>query len=61
MTYAVVSAPPDVQDGSAHVEHEPPQAPSQHTPSTQKPLAHSLAPAQVWPRGFGPQLPATQA
>jgi hypothetical protein len=38
----------------------PPQATSQQMRSTQKPLAHSLALAHVWPTGLGPQLPATQ-
>jgi hypothetical protein len=49
-----------IAEGNAHVVQEPPQAPSQQTPSTQKPLAHSLASAHVWPTFFNPQLPATQ-
>ena len=48
-------------EGSAQLVHPSAQAPSQQTPSTQKPLPHSAAPAQVWPRGLGPQLPARQA
>jgi len=34
------------------------QAVWQHTPCSQKPLAHSVAAAQAPPRGFFPQLPA---
>ena len=47
-------------EGSAHVRQAPWQAPSQQTPSTQKPLEHSVAPAQAWPFGFLPQLPFWQ-
>jgi hypothetical protein len=50
-----------IDEGSAQLEHAPSHAPSQHTPSTHAPLAHSAALAQVWPSGFGPQLPSTQA
>jgi len=50
-----------IEDASAQLVHAPPHAPSQQTPSTQNPLAHSPAPAQASPRGLGPQLPATHA
>jgi hypothetical protein len=50
-----------IADGSAQLRHAPPQGPSQHTPSTQKPLAQSVVAWQLWPRGFGPQLPFTHA
>jgi len=36
-----------IDDGSAQLMHAPPQATSQQIRSTQKPLAHSLALAQV--------------
>jgi hypothetical protein len=39
--------------------HEPVQAPSQHTPSTQKPVPHSFPVAQADPTNFLPQLPPT--
>jgi hypothetical protein len=48
-------------EGRAQLEHAPAQGPSQHTPSTQKPLAQSVVAWQLCPRGFGPQLPFTQA
>jgi hypothetical protein len=35
-----------IDDGSAQLRHAPPQGPSQHTPSVQKPLAQSVALAQ---------------
>jgi hypothetical protein len=50
-----------IEDGSAQLLHAPAQASAQQTPSTQKLLAHSLAAAQAWPGGLGPQLPSTQA
>jgi hypothetical protein len=40
--------------------HEPVQAPSQHTPSTQNPVPHSAPEAQAAPMNFLPQLPPTQ-
>jgi hypothetical protein len=40
--------------------HEPVQAPSQQTPSTQKPVPHSSLLAQAAPTNFLPQLPPTQ-
>jgi hypothetical protein len=50
-----------IAEGSAQLTHAPPQGPSQHTPSTQKPLAQSVVAWQLCPTGFGPQLPFTQA
>jgi hypothetical protein len=50
-----------IAEGSAQLTHAPPHGPSQQTPSTQKPLAQSVAASQLWPTGFGPQLPLTQA
>jgi hypothetical protein len=50
-----------IEDGSAQLLQVPSHASAQQTPSTQKPLAHSVAAAQVCPGGFGPQLPATHA
>jgi hypothetical protein len=50
-----------IADGSAHVRHAPWHASPQHTPSTQKVLAHSDPFAHVWPFCLGPQLPNTQA
>ena len=50
-----------IAEGSAQLTHAPPHGPSQQTPSTQKPLAQSVAASQLWPTGFGPQLPFTQA
>jgi hypothetical protein len=47
-------------EGSAQLRQAPWQASAQQTPSTQKPLAHSPAPAQVCPFDFGPQVPLTQ-
>ena len=47
-------------EASAQLRQAPWQASAQQTPSTQKPLAHSPAPAQVCPFDFGPQLPLTQ-
>jgi hypothetical protein len=47
-------------EGSAQLRQAPWQASPQQTPSTQKPLAHSPAPAQVWPFGLGPQVPLRQ-
>jgi len=47
-------------EGSAQLRQAPWQASAQQTPSTQKPLAHWLASAQVWPFDFGPQVPLTQ-
>jgi hypothetical protein len=41
---------------SAQVLQVPVQAFSQHTPSTQKPDAHSPAPPHVKPSGLGPQV-----
>jgi hypothetical protein len=49
-----------IADGSAQLRHAPSQAPSQQTPSTQKPLMHSDPAAQAWPRGRLPQLPDAQ-
>jgi hypothetical protein len=46
-----------IDDGSAQLRHAPPHASPQQTPSTQKPLPHSLGSAQGAPFGFGPQLP----
>jgi len=46
-----------IDDGSAQLRQAPAQASAQQTPSTQKLLLHSAAPAQGWPLGFGPQLP----
>ena len=43
-----------------HDEHDPAQAPSQQTPSTQKPVPHSSARAQAAPTNFLPQLPPRQ-
>src|SRR5262249_49952903 len=42
-----------------HETHPPWHATLQHTPSAQKPEAHSVAFAQKAPRGFFPQLPPT--
>jgi hypothetical protein len=42
---------------SAHDLQVPLQALSQHTPCAQKPLPHSSAPAQVWPRPLRPHDP----
>jgi hypothetical protein len=50
-----------IEDGSEQLLQVPVQASAQQTPSTQKPLAHSVATAQLCPGGFGPQLPSTQA
>jgi hypothetical protein len=47
-------------DDSAQLLQAPSHASAQQTPSTQKPLAHWPAPAQVCPFDFGPQLPLTQ-
>jgi len=47
-------------EGSAQLRQAPWQASAQQIPSTQKPLAHSTAPAQVCPFDLGPQLPFTQ-
>jgi hypothetical protein len=47
-------------EASAQLRQAPWQASAQQTPSTQKPLAHSWAAAQVCPLDFGPQLPLTQ-
>jgi hypothetical protein len=47
--------------GELQVRQAPAQAFSQHTPSTQKFEAHSLAAAQACPSGLGPQVPFTQA
>jgi hypothetical protein len=47
-------------DGSAQLRHAPLQASAQHTPSTQKPLAHWPAAAQEAPMGLRPQLPPLQ-
>jgi hypothetical protein len=47
-------------DDSAQVVHAPWQALVQHTPSTQKLLAHWLAAVQGCPGDLGPQLPLTQ-
>jgi hypothetical protein len=33
---------------------------AQQTPSTQKPLSHSLAPPHCWPRRFRPHAPLLQ-
>src|SRR5258708_26927864 len=41
---------------SVHERHGPSQASLQQTPSTQKPLSHSVAALQVWPVPFRPQL-----
>lgn len=44
-----------------HASHWPPQARSQHTPSTQKPETHSLAAEHIPPLGRRPmQTPITQ-
>jgi hypothetical protein len=50
-----------IAEGSAQVRHAPWHASAQHTPSTQKVLAHSDPLAQLWPLAFGPQLPLTHA
>jgi hypothetical protein len=50
-----------IDDGSAHERQAPWQGSPQHTPSTQKVLAHSLPLVQLCPGSFGPQLPATHA
>jgi hypothetical protein len=50
-----------IEDGSAQLLHAPLHSSAQQTPSTQNPLAHSLAAAHAWPGGLGPQLPSTQA
>jgi hypothetical protein len=50
-----------IDDGSAQLRQAPAQGPSQQTPSTQKPLPQSVALVQLWPIGFGPQLPLTHA
>ena len=47
-------------EASAQLRQAPWQASAQQTPSTQNPLPHSPAPAQVCPFDFGPQLPLTQ-
>jgi hypothetical protein len=49
-----------IDDGSAQLRQAPWQASAQQTPSTQKPLTHSLAAAHGCPSGFGPQLPSWQ-
>jgi hypothetical protein len=49
-----------IADASAHVRHAPAHAFSQHTPSTQKPLAQSPPAAQARPLPFLPQLPLWQ-
>jgi hypothetical protein len=46
-----------IDDSSAQLRHAPPHATSQQTPSTQKLLRHSPAPAHGWPLGLRPQLP----
>jgi hypothetical protein len=47
--------------GRLHASHCPPQAVSQHTPSTQNPVPHWFAPEQVPPAAiFGVQAPAAQ-
>jgi hypothetical protein len=38
--------------GTSHAAHCEPHALEQQTPSTQKPLSHSLVPAQLVPSGF---------
>jgi hypothetical protein len=43
------------------VTHAPPQRTLQQRPSVQNPEAQSLSLAHTAPRGFGPQLPLTQA
>jgi hypothetical protein len=44
-----------------HTSHDPPQAPSQQTPSTQLPLWHWFAAEQDWPSPrFASQLGALQ-
>jgi hypothetical protein len=48
-------------DVSAQLRQAPWQPVSQQTPSTQKPLPHSVLAAHDWPRLFGPQLPFTHA
>jgi hypothetical protein len=53
--------------GTLHAWHEPPHVESQHTPSTQKPLAQLLATWHGWPSvcivgmrsGTGPKSPLT--
>lgn len=47
-------------DASAQLRQAPWQASAQQTPSTQNPLPHSLALAQVCPFDLGPQVPLTQ-
>jgi len=47
--------------GELQVRQAPPQALWQHTPSMQKPEAHSPAAPQVCPIGLGPQVWFTQA
>ena len=54
-----VQTPDD--DGRLQLLQVPSQALSQHTPSTQKLLRHSLAAPQMSPIGFLPQLPLTHA
>lgn len=53
-----VQVPSD--DASAQLWQAPWQASAQQTPSTQKLLAHWLAPVQACPFDLGPQLPLTQ-
>jgi hypothetical protein len=48
-------------DGNLQLRHAPVHALSQHTPSAQKLLRHSLAAPHGNPPGFLPQLPATHA
>jgi hypothetical protein len=50
-----------IEEASAQLWQAPSQASMQQTPSTQKPLAHSVSAAQAWPGCLSPQLPSTQA
>src|SRR5450432_2942690 len=48
-------------ESSAQLRQPPSHAPSQQTPSTQRPDRHSVAPPHGWPRFFLPHWPLTQA
>jgi hypothetical protein len=50
-----------IAEGRAHERQAPWQGSAQHTPSTQKVLAHSVPFTHDCPFCLGPQLPATQA
>ena len=49
-----------IDDGSAQLRQAPMQASAQQTPSTQKPLLHSVPAAHGDPSDLGPQLPFWQ-